>query len=892
MITGGTGSTPGTSGAGAAGAKGGDGGLGVDCPQARHGNADDPQQRADQRRQWRRRFGRHSERRERPRRRRHSDATRWHDHDQRRDQRRPERRRRHARQRDHVPVGRAHPDAPDRRDLRRQRRGRHRRNQQCGRVGQQYACSRWRRNGHDIAAAIPEFRTSHADQRKRRHLDAHRRRGRHARYDGVRRNDGARRGSRADVAERQSPDRRHALALDGRACQRRAEYQRRHIAGDRNSAELSPEHDRIRRERRDVRYRGGREHVQHQPGACRRRLADQDRRGHAGADRRQHLFGRHDDQRRDIAARQWRNNRLGRRQHSQQRDTRVQPFERTDVRRCDLRHGRCAAERRRNDHPDGQQHLHRRHDDQRRNVAARQWRDGRFDCGQCSQQRGARLQPLRCRHLRRRDLRHRRVAAERCGFDQPHRYEYLYRRNHGECRHAAGERLDRHLERRDGESRRHARRHRRAAEDHDQWRHALARQFDRHDLDRRQPLIRRRRQLHRRGVAGERRPHQRDRRSRNCIARRHADRGGHWRQLHDRHAATPCSTRPAASAARSATSRSPATSAPHGRTSNTTRTMSIWCSIRARSRRSSSAARRTSARSRARSIRRCWRATRPRRSWRCSGSPPRSFPARSISSPAKCTSRPRACCADESRYMRDAVLGRLRQASYGGNASMASLSVGGPVAAFADGELDSALAYGKSPIVTKAPRMVCAELRRDVLGAGLRRARPLRDRRQCRDGAARSRGLHLGRRYPRRRQRPPRRRGRLHRLEERARRARHGRCRDRAHRRLRRLEFRRVQPARRRRLCVPLDRDRSADRVPGLLRPHDRELRRPHRTDLRRARLRLRVRQCRDRAVRRRRVGAGQDRCGGGARRACGAQRRGHDVRDRLRDARHPRRRA
>ena len=62
--------------------------------------------------------------------------------------------------------------------------------------------------------------------------------------------------------------------------------------------------------------------------------------------------------------------------------------------------------------------------------------------------------------------------------------------------------------------------------------------------------------------------------------------------------------------------------------------------------------------------------------------------------------------ADESRYMRDAMLGRLRQASYGGNTSTASLSVGGPVAAFADGELDSALAYGKSPIVTKAPRMV------------------------------------------------------------------------------------------------------------------------------------------------------------------------------------------
>ena len=60
---------------------------------------------------------------------------------------------------------------------------------------------------------------------------------------------------------------------------------------------------------------------------------------------------------------------------------------------------------------------------------------------------------------------------------------------------------------------------------------------------------------------------------------------------------------------------------------------------------------------------------------------------------------------DESLYPRSAVLGRLRQASYGGDASMASLSAGGPQA-FAGGEELSALAYGKSPIVTKAPRMV------------------------------------------------------------------------------------------------------------------------------------------------------------------------------------------
>ena len=54
---------------------------------------------------------------------------------------------------------------------------------------------------------------------------------------------------------------------------------------------------------------------------------------------------------------------------------------------------------------------------------------------------------------------------------------------------------------------------------------------------------------------------------------------------------------------------------------------------------------------------------------------------------------------DESRYVRNAMLGRLRQASYGGG--MTALSLGGPQLAFAD----STLAYGKSPIVTKAPRV-------------------------------------------------------------------------------------------------------------------------------------------------------------------------------------------
>jgi len=66
---------------------------------------------------------------------------------------------------------------------------------------------------------------------------------------------------------------------------------------------------------------------------------------------------------------------------------------------------------------------------------------------------------------------------------------------------------------------------------------------------------------------------------------------------------------------------------------------------------------------------------------------------------------------DESLYVRSAVLGRLRQASYGGDTTMAALATGGPQAAFADGTFESALAYGKLPV--KAP-FVAPEPSRDV----------------------------------------------------------------------------------------------------------------------------------------------------------------------------------
>ena len=60
--------------------------------------------------------------------------------------------------------------------------------------------------------------------------------------------------------------------------------------------------------------------------------------------------------------------------------------------------------------------------------------------------------------------------------------------------------------------------------------------------------------------------------------------------------------------------------------------------------------------------------------------------------------------ADESLYARSAILGRLRQASYGdGMTSMAALRLGGPQAFAGIDEINTALAYAKSPIVTKAP---------------------------------------------------------------------------------------------------------------------------------------------------------------------------------------------
>ena len=69
---------------------------------------------------------------------------------------------------------------------------------------------------------------------------------------------------------------------------------------------------------------------------------------------------------------------------------------------------------------------------------------------------------------------------------------------------------------------------------------------------------------------------------------------------------------------------------------------------------------------------------------------------------------------DESRYMRDAVLGRLRQASYGGAAGTAALALGGPTAFAGEEEMNTALGYAKSPVIAKAP-MVAPAPDRDIV---------------------------------------------------------------------------------------------------------------------------------------------------------------------------------
>ena len=100
-----------------------------------------------------------------------------------------------------------------------------------------------------------------------------------------------------------------------------------------------------------------------------------------------------------------------------------------------------------------------------------------------------------------------------------------------------------------GQCRRHARRHRHRRQHRDQWRHAGARQFDRHAQRAGQSGLHRGLELHGRGVADQRRPHQCQRH--RDARRRHGERELRARQL-CRRSNTPSSTPPAASSAASA----------------------------------------------------------------------------------------------------------------------------------------------------------------------------------------------------------------------------------------------------------------------------------------------------------------------------------------------------
>ena len=67
----------------------------------------------------------------------------------------------------------------------------------------------------------------------------------------------------------------------------------------------------------------------------------------------------------------------------------IQPKQRGDPCRRDQRHWLADPGRYRDDHPHRRQHLYRRHDDQRRDAAARQWRHHRQRCRQHRRQQCA-----------------------------------------------------------------------------------------------------------------------------------------------------------------------------------------------------------------------------------------------------------------------------------------------------------------------------------------------------------------------------------------------------------------------------------------------------------------------------------------------------------------------
>ncbi len=250
--------------------------------------------------------------------------------------------------------------------------------------------------------------------------------------------------------------------------------------------------------------------------------------------------------------------------------------------------------------------------------------------------------------------------------------------------------------------------------------------------------------------------------------------------------------------------------------------------------------------------------------------------------------------ADESLYVRSAILGRLRQASYGGDmAAMAALSLGGPQVAFADGEPDQrARLRRKSPSsagegAAPAPRDAatsCSGRRASAPGAASTATAtprpcgaisPASSPASTRASAATD-ALGIAAGYT----------GSRNALDGRG----SAECRDRTHCGLRRLELRRVQPARRRRLRVPLDRHRPHDRVPGLLRPRFRATTTatPDRCSASSA---TALRSAMSRSSRSRAPPGCASQTDAAAERgglaALNVAR--HDVRDRLRDARHPR---
>ena len=222
----------------------------------------------------------------------------------------------------------------------------------------------------------------------------------------------------------------------------------------------------------------------------------------------------------------------GHRQRDQQRRAGLQPLQRLHGPQRHRRHRLADPGRHWPLVLTGTNTYRRHHHPLRRHLAGGRRRHQRQPGhGQRHQQRHAGLQPQRHAHGGQHHHRHRRPDPRPARQSGAHRRQHLHRAYAGERRHPVGQRLHRRHHHR--QQRRHARRHRHGGQrPYRLGRHAGAGQLHRHAHGQRQPVLRARFHLPRRGQCRRRgRPRQCGGRRHDHDRRRHGGRAGRRRGL-------------------------------------------------------------------------------------------------------------------------------------------------------------------------------------------------------------------------------------------------------------------------------------------------------------------------------------------------------------------------